>query len=265
MKNLVISYSGKNYPEEYLIARLRARLYNRYPEMGEREILWVHANMNDNLVYLFYPFFVIMELKRVIAILRYKLLERETRDIGVYLENSLLSKKLRAFLIKTDSIKKFKEELPYVFSVVDKSVLKKNYEYSGELEDEIWASAINYLLKNTKQKTMKNFIRAYIDQQNIKQTYKIIKWQLQSRWLIDGGFYDKSIFIKMIEMSALDLFYDFLSRYFGENFKETDLEILDILLAEKVLNDLHKYLFEDNAVGFILYYLWYCYYSGITR
>jgi len=112
---------------------------------------------------------------------------------------------------------------------------------------------------------MKNFIRAYIDQQNIKQTYKIMKWQLQTRQLIDGGFYDKGIFIKMIEMSDPDLFYDFLGKYFGENFKETDLEILDILLAEKMLNDLHKYLFEDNMVGFILYYLWYCYYSEITR
>jgi hypothetical protein len=265
MKNLVIRYSGKNYPEEYLVARLRARLYNRYPEMGEREILWVHANMNNNLVYLFYPFFVIIELKRVIAILRYKLLERETRDIGVYLENSLLSKELRAFLLKADSIKRFKEGLPHAFAVLDQYVLKRNYEYPGEMEDEIWVSVINYLLKNTKQKTMKNFIRAYIDQQNIKQAYKIMKWQLQTRQLIDGGFYDKSIFIKMIEMSALDLFYDFLSRHLGENFKETDLEILDILLAEKMLIDLRKYLFEDNTAGFILYYLWYCYYSGITR
>jgi len=35
-ENSVIRYSSKNYPEEYLTARLRARLYNRYPEMGEK-------------------------------------------------------------------------------------------------------------------------------------------------------------------------------------------------------------------------------------
>jgi len=45
------------------------------------------------ILYIYFTRFCHYGAERVIAILRYKLLEMETRDIGVYLENSLLSRK----------------------------------------------------------------------------------------------------------------------------------------------------------------------------
>ncbi|TYB32407.1 MAG: hypothetical protein FXF49_11655, partial [Flexistipes sinusarabici] len=137
MKNSVIKFSGKNYPPEYLVSRLMTRLYQGYPKRGAKEIMWVHSNMNAKLIDIFYPFFAVMELKKIINILRYKFFRGTEKKIEEIFEESLLTEELKKFFINVDSLKKLKDELRGKVSVLKTLELKKDYEFFGEMEDEI--------------------------------------------------------------------------------------------------------------------------------
>jgi len=264
MKNSVIKYSGKNYPAEYLVSRLMARFYQDYPKRGAKEIVWVHSNMNAALIDMFYPFFAVMELKRIIIILRYKFFRGTEKNIEEIFKDSLLTEELKKFFIHVDSLKKLKEGLPEKVSVLKTLELKKDYEFIGEMEDEIYSAAYIFLLNNAKNNLIKNFMRRYIDHANIKQTYKVLKWSLEKSHIINGGFIEKEIFTKIIEKGDKRDLYAFLDSYLGGGFNESDEDIMDILLIENMLNNLKQYRFGDNYKGFILYYLWNCHYKAAT-
>lgn len=264
MKNLMISSSGKNYPAEYLVSRLMARLYQDYPKKGEKEIMWVHSNMNPKLVDMFYPFFVIMELKKIINLVRYKFFRGGERKVEEIFEESLLNDELKKFFLKTDSLDKIKDKLPEKLPVLQKLTLKKNYEFFGEMEDEIYSAAYRFLLKSSKYKVINNFMRRYIDHANIKQTYKILKWNLDIKHILSGGFLDIKTFTKIIRKGDKRDLYSFLDSYLEEGFNESDTDILDILLLQNMLNSLRQFRFGENYKGFILYYLWNCHYKSVT-
>lgn len=264
MKNSVIKFSGKNYPAEYLVSRLTARLYQDYPKMGAKEIIWVHSNMNAKLMEMFYPFFAVMELKRIINILRYKFFRGTDKKIEEIFEESLLTEELKKFFIKVDSLKKIKDELPEKVPLLKTLKLKKEYEFFGEMEDEIYSEAYRSLLNNAKNKIMENFMRRYIDHANIKQTYKVLKWNIEKSHILNGGFLGGETFTKIIEKGDKRDLYAFLDSYLDGGFSESDVGILDILLIENMLNNLSQFRFGDNYKGFILYYLWNCHYKAVT-
>lgn len=264
MKNSVIKLSGKNYPAEYLVSRLTARLYQDYPKRGAKEIIWVHSNMNAKLIEMFYPFFAVMEVKRVINILRYKFFRGTNKKIEEIFEESLLTEELKKFFIKVDSLKKIKDELPEKIPVLKKLVLKKEYEFFGEMEDEIYSEAYRSLLDDAKNMIIKNFMRRFIDHANIRQTYKVLKWDIEKSHILDGGFLARETFTKIIEKGDKRDLYAFLDSYFDGGFSESDVGILDILLIENMLESLRQFRFGDNYKGFILYYLWNCHYKAVT-
>lgn len=264
MKNSVIKYSGKNYPGEYLMSRLMARIYQDYPKRGAKEIMWVHSNMNATLIDIFYPFFAVMELKRIIIILRYKFFRGSEKNIEEIFKDSLLTEDLKKFFINVDSLKKLKDELRGKVSILKTLELKKDYEFFGEMEDEIYSAAYIFLLNNAKNNIMNNFMRRYIDHANIRQTYKVLKWNLEKSHIINGGFLEKEIFTEIFEKGDRRDLYSFLDSYLDEGFSETDEDILDILLIENMLNHLRQYRLGDNDKGFILYYLWNCHYKAAT-
>jgi len=264
MKNSVIKFSGKNYPTEYLVSRLMTRLYQDYPKRGAKEIMWVHSNMNAKLTDMFYPFFAVMELKRVINILRYKFFRGTDKKIEEVFEESLLTEELKKFFIKVDSLKKIKDELPEKVPILKMLVLKKEYEFFGEMEDDIYSEAYSFLLNSAKNKIIKSFMRRYIDHANIRQTYKVMKWNLEKSHIIKGGFLDRETFIKIIEKGDKRDLYAFLDSYLDGWFSESDVGILDILLIENMLDSLREFRLGNNYKGFILYYLWNCHYKAVT-
>lgn len=265
MKKRVIEKSKKNYPDEFLFARLRSRLSENYPAKGFREIVWVHSVMNSKLFLTFYPFFVIIHLNKIVALLRYKFFQKEKRKTEEIFKETLFAREFKEFAIKIDSLEQIKLEATQfdIFLKFDFKKFQNIMENIGEVEDRLLAHIFFRLLKNTKQKAIKNFVSSYIDYINIKQVYKALKWHLEDIFLIDGGLCDKIIFLKIIDNSDETAFYDFLDGYFKEGFKELDIEILDILLIEKMLNEMKKYIL-DNNIGFLLYYLFYCHYLEIT-
>jgi len=264
MKGLMIKYSEKNYPTEYLVSRLISRLHQEYPKKGEKEIIWVHSNMNAKLIDLFYPFFSIMELKNIIAILRYKFFRGLDSKIKEICEQSLLNEEVKKFFVKENSLRKIKDKLPEKIPILKRLVLKKEYEFFGEMEDDIYCEAYRFLLKNVKSKIIENFMRKYIDYANIKITYKVLEWNLKSCHILNGGFLQKETFIKIIEKGDKSDLYRLLDSYFQGGFKEEDMDLLDIILIEDMLESLKRFRFGDNYKGFILYYLWVCYYKAIT-
>lgn len=263
MKKLVIEKSSNIYPNEFLFARLRSRLSENYPKAGFGEIRWVHSTMNPKLFLIFYPFFIIIHLNKIVSILRYKFFQKEKTDIEEVFKNTLFSDEFKKFAFKTFYPNNVKEELTRNFDIFSNFNFK-DYKNTGEVEDKLLTQIILYLLKNTKHKVMKNFVSNYIDYLNIKQVYKILRWKLENRTLIDGGFCDKKIFLKIVDTSDMHVFYEFLNNYFKEGFKELDIEIMDILLIERMLNEARKYTLSNNTTGFLLYYLLYCYYLDIT-
>lgn len=264
MKKSVIKFSGKNYPPEYLVSRLMTRLYQDYPKRGEKEIMWVHSNMNAKLIDMFYPFFAVMELKRIINILRYKFFRGAEKKIEEIFEESLLTGELKKFFIKVDSLKEIKDELPEKVPILKTLVLKNEYEFFGEMEDEIYSEAYMFLLDNAKNKIIENFMRRYIDHANIRQTYKVLKWNLEKSHMLNGGFLERETFTKIIGKGDKADLYIFLDSYLDGGFSESDVGIMDILLIENMLDNLRQFRFGDNYKGFVLYYLWNCHYKAVT-
>ena len=278
MKDLLEEPLQRNYPEEYLIARIRGKrgrlikdwetlFYapdipgllrsSGYTSAGWSGLLkryiWIYSEMNDSLRSCFWPYFVWIEFKTLFISLRYikaGYIEK-AQDI---LKISLLSQEIKKLVVSRRDFDSTVKELAVLlggfykdFHAAEEIFLKKGL--SG-LEIFINNTLMEYLRFLKLHEPLRSFILYLIDMRNIINTYKSIKWNIPFQDFIGGGRISHRILEELKNKGSLTGVLDMVRSITGFSG-----EVEDSLL-KGLGRMLRKMSYEPDGKGLILYYLW---------
>ncbi|MFN3740029.1 MAG: V-type ATPase subunit [Thermodesulfovibrionales bacterium] len=287
MRNkFLLELPQKNYPEEYFISRIRGGrsrlikdwnipLYSTdltgllrasHYEFSDHSFIkpllkryrWLYSEMNDRLREVFWPYFLLYELRTLIICLRY-IKTGHNEDAEDLLRISLLSGEIRDIILFPDDFDTTVRRLMELLSEEDMRFLdgyeifhKKGLQ---EFERFIHGIFLQYLLSLNLQKHIKTFITYQIDSRNILSLYKSIKWEIMTPpEFLSGGELNLRGLERILIQRDLNLFSSILRRLTGLSGEREGASIEDLLLKGLSLK-LRKRSYEDNT-GLILHYLW---------
>jgi len=278
VKNLLEEPLQRNYPEEYLIARIRGkrvrlikdwegllsspdisgliRSYG-YISAGWSGLLkryrWIYSEMNNRLRTLYWPYFVWIEFRTLFISLRYLkggYIEK-AQDI---LNISLLSQEIKRLMVSGGDFDSAIKELVNLlggfykgFLSAEERFLKKGI--SG-LEIFMNNTLLEYLRFFKLDEPLRSFILYLIDMRNIINLYKSIKWNIPLQDFIRGGRISHRILEELKNKGSLTGVLEIVRSMTGFSG-----EVEDSLL-KGLGRMLRKMSYEPDGKGLILYYLW---------
>jgi hypothetical protein len=278
VKNLLEEPVQRNYPEEYLIARIRGkrvrlikdwegllsspdisgliRSYG-YTSAGWSGLLkryrWIYSEMNNRLRNLFWPYFVWIEFRTLFIFLRYLkggYIEK-AQDI---LNISLLSQEIKKLVVSGGDLESTVKELTVLLAGFYKEFLfaEERFLKKGISGFEIFMNntLIEYLTSLKLNEPLRSFILYLADMRNIINLYKSIKWDIPLQDFIRGGRISYRILEELKNKGSLTGVSEMVRSITGFSG-----EIEDSLL-KGLGRLLKKRSYEPDGKGLILYYLW---------
>lgn len=296
MRNrFLLELPQRKYPEDYFISRIRggrSRLIKDWDRAlystDLREFIrefhydledssfikpllkryrWLYSEMNDRLREVFWPYFLLYELKTLIICLRY-IKTGHNEDAEELLRLSLLSSEIRDIVLFSEDLDTTIRRLMDFFAEEYAEFLN-GYEVFHRkglqgFEIFIYGRFLQYLLTLNLQRHIRTFITYQIDMRNILGLYKSIKWEgMTPPEFLPGGKLNVRELERILIQRDLNLFSSILRRLTGlsgvgspENHQifggASNIE--DILL-KGLSTRLRKKSYEEN-IGLILHYLW---------
>jgi len=278
VKNLLEEPVQRNYPEEYLIARIRGkrvrlikdwegllsspdisgliRSYG-YTSAGWSGLLkryrWIYSEMNNRLRNLFWPYFVWIEFRTLFISLRYLkggYIEK-AQDI---LNISLLSQEIKKLVVSGGDLESTVKELTVLLAGFYKGFLfaEERFLKKGISGFEIFMNntLLEYLTSLKLNEPLRSFILYLADMRNIINLYKSIKWDIPLQDFIRGGRISYRILEELKNKGSLTGVLEMVRSITGFSG-----EIEDSLL-KGLGRLLKKRSYEPDGKGLILYYLW---------
>lgn len=287
----------RGYPEEYLVSRIRGRgsrlvsdwdglvfspdppAYLRSTEhrdnveegSGEgawtsfaRELKWLHNQMNNRLRNIFDPLFLYIEIETLIRSFRYKYSKKEGAEPEGILRYSLLSKRTRQVILKSNELPELLEELEKrgsLFSGSEKS-MKDIFEEDGlpGLERGLRRAFLETVNDMRLHPAVRDFFAYTIDSRNMKTLIKCLRWGIRTEpYLISGGSVGLSRLRKVFRENSLPEFERIVFGLTGLRVKESSPAVIENVLHKGMAKRLRKAVIKEGNTGIILNYLWGCY------
>jgi len=234
------TFSPSELPSEYLAARVKGKRSHvcrkweivleqpdpaayiaskRYSNIGElqkkdfadrlvnQEYRWLYLKMNPVLRKIFYPFFALAELRKLIACLRFLATNRDRDRISTVLAHSLLAAPLLNQLLSGDEPEAIMKRLrAYLTRLFEKSVptfdLKDDLT-PKKMEEAIHSAFFEECFSKKLHPVIRNYLQDRIDYYNILLLYRHIKWhQEDSPIFLSNGTISADRFSSLTEKST---------------------------------------------------------------
>lgn len=264
--SILQTIKNNEYPEEYLITKLKSRLTekrfdNIFSEKALQiavieEMKWLFYQMNSKLRKIFSKVFIYFELKTIFSALRFKL--GGTGFSEELLTPSLLSSEVKDCIAKNEDILDVVTSISRIFreEALIQPPVEETFLNGGlkSFERQFVKSFLECAVKKNKEKVLEVFFKFKIDERNIISVYKILKWNIETApELIDGGEVNILEFHKILEKKNIDDVFMVLKILTGI---DVDGEHLEDLLNEGFTNKLKK--MTKNIFGrlLIVEYIW---------
>lgn len=287
---------NREYPTEYLLARIRGRrvyllrewdkilfspdpveyllptLYGEFiteHSLGGvwkrllKEFKWVYLQMNKGLRDVFHQFFLYSEIKTLILCFRNKIREKKPAEVEHLLSFSLLSEEVKAIL-------EMEAELPSVLEVFEKRPLFPSIRRIGlkdvflkdgliGVEQKLTGAFLEQIISSELHPVIKRFFIYKIDTKNIITIYKYLRWGVKADPLfVNGGSIGKSRLTRVINTRETSEIAQLIYQLSGLRVKELRPPNFESTLLRGLTKKIKIMGREYADIGFILDYLWRC-------
>lgn len=272
---LLLKIRDSNYPREYLLSRVRARLPLKVfhdihsvtqlrVKLGN-EFRWLYSQMNAELRDIFSSVFIYFELKNIFAALRFRLgAERDFKDVflasllSIEIQNCLTEEKklIKAINCVVKSFNDFFKVSEPLDDVFIQNGLKS-------FEEKLNIFFYKYALNTAKDEAVAEFFRYKIDERNIMAVYKHIRWDIEEYpELISGGKVNRERLLKAFQKYSYGLLEDVIKSITGV---EADIQNIENVLKTGMTRLLTRLSKNTLSNAVILHYLWVLYMDALAR
>lgn len=282
MVNLLRDIDSLGFPNDYLIARIKARraalianwkaarAHGLTPGTSDEriwgallsELQWLYGQMNRGLRECFAPVFVLLELKTIVLCLRNKEAGRVTQ-IDTLLTHTLLADLLRQVLRDQPDVRSSITTLIETMAGALPGLREAATAYADNglrgFEDSLMRGYLAHTATTHLHPLIQRFLRAFVDLRNVMILYKQLRWGVEDAGaFIQGGTFQLSRLVQLLASNELNSWKELAK-------EATALTVvpaaasegsLESVLLTSLTERLRQMGRDQDGVGLIIDYIW---------